>query len=259
MKINKPVVSKLFAILFAASFFTGLTCCKQEQIETSTSNTIEIKLQTGNTENLISTPQKWHVTNKRILVLFGYDFNTPEIKETIIEMLGDNYGLDQDGGLIYPLVYPDDFKRGTRSYISELTSYLQSDDKEFAGVILLGAPENTHAALARNQDKWNQEVPYAVIALFPQDDVLGIESTCDIVLDKGLSAEITDDEVEGELIAEAPEIIKQAVDYLIDTETSFTRDSSLQRHLKNILKDFKFHHHTDPETGLQSINHFILN
>ena len=42
-------------------------------------------------------------------MLFGYDFNNPEIKESLMALLKENFGLEEDGGLIYPLTYPEDF------------------------------------------------------------------------------------------------------------------------------------------------------
>jgi hypothetical protein len=35
-------------------------------------------------------------------------------------------------------------------------------------------------------------------------------------------------------------------------------DSDLRLHVKNILKNYDFQYYKDSETGLQSINHFVL-
>ena len=173
-----------------------------------------------------------------------------------------NFGLDEDGGLIYPLSYPDDFKHGTRGYASDFASILQSNELDLAGVVLLGAPENTHTALAKNQDKWEQEVPYPVIALFPQDDVLGIESTCDIVVDKGqtagLTGELAPEESDGQIHANAPEIIIETIRYIQLLDGAPSRSNELQKHMEQMLEGYQFHRYTDPESGLMSINHFVL-
>ena len=196
-------------------------------------------------------------------MLFGYDFNNPELKESLLALLQENFGLADDGGLIFPLTYPDDFKHGVRGYASDFAAILQEDDLDLAGIVLLGAPENTHTALAKNQDKWEQNVPYPVVALFPQDDVLGIESTCDIVVDKGQTAgitgEIAPEESDGQVHPNAPEIIVETIKYIQLLDGAPSRTTELQKHMEQMLSDFQFHHYTDPESGLMSINHFVLN
>ena len=203
------------------------------------------------------------MTNKRVIVLFGYDFNNEDVKADLLSVLSENFGLAEDGGLIYPITYPEDFKHGVRGYASDFAAFLQSDDLDLAGVVLLGAPENTRIALARNQDKWNQEVPYPVVALFPQDDVLGIESTCDIVVDKGqtagLTGEIAPEESDGQIHQNAPEIIVETIKYIQILDGAPSRSNELQKHMAQMLEGFQFHHYTDPESGLLSINHFVLN
>ena len=249
----------IIALTTITLIFSG---CKKQQ-KTFDTNSIDLTLNQAEEPAMQTAPQKWHVTNKRICVLFGYDFNNPEIKENLLNLLKENFGLNEDGGLIYPLTYPDDFKHGSRGYASDFTAILQSDELDLAGVVLLGAPENTHTALARNQDKWNQEVPYPVVALFPQDDVLGIESTCDIVVDKGqtagLTGEIAPEETDGQIHQNAPEIIVETIKYIQLLDGAPSRTQALQKHMEQMLEGYQFHHYTDPESGLQSINHFVLN
>ena len=254
--------NKSYIILMALAATLTFTGCKKKQ-KTADTNSVDLTLNMAEEAKLQQTPQKWHVTNKRICVLFGYDFNNPEIKENLLAILKDNFGLDEDGGLIYPLTYPEDFKHGIRGYASDFTAILQDDELDLAGIVLLGAPENTHTALARNQDKWNQEVPYPVVALFPQDDVLGIESTCDIVVDKGqtagLTGEIAPEESDGQIHPNAAEIIVETIKYIQLLDGAPSRTKELQQHMAQMLEGFQFHHYIDPESGLQSINHFVLN
>ena len=249
----------IYAVTALACLFSG--CKKNHKVEDT--NSVELSLNQVEEPAVQMTPQKWHVTNKRVVVLFGYDFNNPEIKENLLVLLKDNFGLDEDGGLIYPISYPDDFKHGIKGYASDFTAILQADNLDLCGVVLLGAPENTHIALARNQDKWDQEVPYPVIALFPQDDVLGIESTCDIVVDKGqtagLAGEIAPEESDGQIHANAPEIIVETIKYIQLLDGAPSRSKELQKHMEQMLEGYQFHHYTDPESGLMSINHFVLN
>ena len=246
----------------AAALALTFSGCKKQQ-NTYDANSIDLTLNQAEEPAMQTSPQKWHVTNKRICVLFGYDFNNPDIKEKLLALLKENFGLDEDGGLIYPLTYPDDFKHGSRGYASDFTAILQSDELDLAGIVLLGAPENTHTALARNQDKWEQEVPYPVVALFPQDDVLGIESTCDIVVDKGqtagLTGEIAPEETDGQIHQNAPEIIIETIKYIQLLDGAPSRTQALQKHMEQMLEGYQFHHYTDPESGLMSINHFVLN
>ncbi len=259
MKIRTTLILAFFAVPLIFS------SCKKQQ-KAPDPDSVELTLNTDNNDSLtasLNTTQKWHLTNKRVCVLFGYDFNNPEIKEGLLALLRENFGLAEDGGLIFPVSYPDDFKHGVRGYASDFAAILQEEDLDLAGIVLLGAPENTHTALAKNQDKWEQNVPYPVVALFPQDDVLGIESTCDIVVDKGQTAgitgEIAPEESDGQIHPNAPEIIVETIKYiqLLDGAPSRTRD--LQKHMAQMLEGFQFHHYTDPESGLQSINHFVLN
>lgn len=250
--------------IFYALMITALCpffSCKNTTSPSADSNSINIEISNGNKADLITEPQKWHITNKRICVLFGYDFNSDETVNELTALLQKNFGLDEDGGLIYPLVYPSSFKHGAKSYSNDFLQELQADDKDFCGVILLGAPDQTHKALAKNQDKWEQKIPYPVFALFPQDDVLGIEATCDIVLDKGQSAELaqTMEESAAQFIPEVPEILISSVNFILSLNGPLESDTSIQNYVSQIYKDQKIHHYSDPETGLQSINHFVLN
>lgn len=255
----------ILSILGISLIFSG--CKKQQKKKSYDAESIELTTdisdETKELSDLLNTNQKWHLTNKRVVLLFGYDFNNEDVKANLLALLSENFGLAEDGGLIYPITYPEDFKHGVRGYASDFAAFLQSDDLDLAGIVLLGAPENTHIALARNQDKWNQEVPYPVIALFPQDDVLGIESTCDIVVDKGqtagLTGEIAPEESDGQIHQNAPEIIIETIKYIQILDGAPSRTNELQKHMEQMLEGFQFHHYTDPESGLLSINHFVLN
>ena len=260
MKRSFLIVLLTFVLLLSS-------CDNQKKKKTYDADSIELTTDTSDEtkalSDLMKTSQKWHLTNKRVALLFGYDFNNEEVKAGLLNLLEENFGFADEGGLIYPLTYPDDFKHGVRGYASDLTAILQDDDLDLTGVVLLGAPENTHVALARNQDKWDMEVPYPVVALFPQDDVLGIESTCDIVVDKGqtagLTGEVAPEESDGQIHQNAAEIIVETIKYIQLLDGAPSRTQDLQKHMAQMLEGFQFHHYTDPESGLQSINHFVLN
>lgn len=258
-----PVMKKAIILILAVCALSLLAGgCKKKHKEADT-NSVDLTLNQVEEAGLMAAPQKWHVTNKRVCVLFGYDFNKPEIHDSLLALLKDNFGLDEDGGLIYPLTYPDDFKHGAKGYSGDFEDFLLESDLDLAGIVLLGAPEKTHSALAKNQDKWEQEVPYPVIALFPQDDVLGMESTCDIVVDKGqtagLDGEVAPEESDGQIHKNAPEIIVETIRYIQLLDGAPERSKTLQKHMEQMLEGYSFHHYTDPESGLMSINHFVLN
>lgn len=238
--------------------------CKKGKVQVSGTEQVQLNIQPSASSQILETEnQTWHVTNKRVCVIFGYDFNAPDAVEKFTNLLAERYGLESDGGLIYTLIYPDSFKHGAKSYATELANNLTSTDRDLAGVIILGAPENTHTAFAKLQDFWEMGVPYPVYALFPQDDVLGLESTCDFVLDKeqqtDLSGDIAPEETVSQIILEAPEVLTDCIDYMLEMEGPFIKDSTLPKHVTQMLKDKKIHHYVDPESGIQSINHFVLN
>lgn len=263
---NKKFLQLRFitAICFGICFYCFFACNNQNQQQID-SDYIKLTGVASSKENLIDKPITCKITNKRILVLFGYDFNSPEIVQELTLQLSKKFGLDSDGGLIYPIVYPTDFKHNFRDYSNEFAAILQSNERELAGVVILGAPEKTHIALAKNQDKWNQKVPYAVVALFPQDEGLGLESTCDFVLDKGQTGHFQNigengtEEIESATIKEAPEILINTINYIQKIKGHLDCDSKIQQHAKQMFKNFKVLHYIDTETGLPSVNHFVLN
>ena len=241
----------------------SLSACSKNNKSNDITHDLQLEIKDVEKGQISQKSQTWHITNKRILFVIGYGFNDEEQSSDLISFLGQKYGLDENGGLIYPLVYPDSFRHGTRSYATDLTYELEDVEKEYSAVLVLGAPERTHVALARLQDFWEQSVPFPVLSLFPQDDDLGIESTSDIVIEKAQIADMTGtitlDEESLYDMDEIKSLLTDSIDYLLCLNGSLTKDSSLQEHVKNLLKDRKFYRYLDPETGLQSINHFVIN
>lgn len=250
----------LYAITFISLglVFTGCSN-KKNQIQ---ENTPVLTLLEGDKNELISKPQKWHFTEKKVCILFGYNYNSEEVINSIVEKLSEEFGMDEDGGLIYGITYPTDFRHGSRSYATDFSQLLQNTEKDICALIILGAPENTHYALARNQDFWNQNVPYPIISLFPQDDVLGIEAESDIVIDKSQSAGITGElvleETDENHVTDIPEILTDVINYLLCTEEPFSRSNTLIEHVQTMLSNKIIRQYTDPETGIFCINHFVM-
>lgn len=223
---------------------------------------LQLEIHSSDKNKIPQNPQTWHVTNKKICILFGHGFNESEIYTEIINELSERYGLAENGGLIYPLVYPDSFKHGSKGYVNDFVLELENEEIDFAGVITLGAPDRTHVSLARFQDFWKQNVPCVVVALYPQDDVLGIEATSDIVIEKAQVADMTGTIVEeaGDTIdiSDVSQVVASTVGYIQYIDSSLKKDANLQKHVQQMLKNKKLHRYSDPETGLQSVNHFVL-
>lgn len=250
MKIKKT----LLILAAALVIFSGCSNKKQE----ITADSISLEIKTSQ-EELKDYTQTWHATNKKVAVILGYGVNSDEVSEAIIAALSEKYGLDKDSGLIMSMVYPKDFRHGVKGYSSDLASILNSDETDFAGVVIVGAPENTHKALAQNQDNWTMRLPYPVISIYPQDDVLGMESCCDLVFDKAGQDEENSTTEESTATFTAEEIIpllEQAIDYV--GALSGPVESDQLEHAKNMFPNHSIRRYADPESGLLAINHFVL-
>lgn len=250
--------------LFTVCIITSLlfcSCSKKKKV-VEQDEVLQLEIHSSDKNRVVQEPQTWHVTNKRVCVLFGYGFNNTETYTEILNSLSEKFGLAENGGLIYPLVYPESFKHGVKGYVNDFALELEDSELELVGVIILGAPDRTHVSLARFQDFWKEIVPCTIVALYPQDDVLGIEATCDIVVDKAQVADMTGTIVEeaGDSVdvSEVIQVLCSTVNYIQHIESSLPKDSNLQKHVQQMLKDKKLHRYFDPETGLQSVNHFVL-
>ena len=247
---------QLFMMISLAALI--FSACSKNKKEITQEDSFELSLDKTSAK-VSAAPQSWHITNKRICVVFGYDFNSPEVYQKLKALLEEKYGLDEDGGLIYPLLYPDDFKHGSRGYSGDLFAILNDDTIDFSGLIILGAPEKTHTALARLQDKWEQQVPYPIIALYPPDDVLGLEAACDVVMDQGQIEHDNNSELAEQEILNADEILIDTINYIIALGSPMSRDISVQTHVQQMYKNKSFRRYVDSQSGLQSINHFVFN
>ncbi|ERF60377.1 hypothetical protein HMPREF0860_1532 [Treponema socranskii subsp. socranskii VPI DR56BR1116 = ATCC 35536] len=203
--------------------------------------------------------QLWHVSDEVVCILFGYGYNDAAFVASMTETLSAKYGAASDGGLILPIVFPDDFKRGSRSIAAELP--LLVGEKKLRGVILLGAPENTHFGVAHLQDRYDGVFPFPVFSFFSQDDVSGTEGTADIVLDKAQEADIDGvikNESEQVFVKEVPDFVRRSVNFMLTVDGALAKDNDLLVYLKKITGNAKMRRYVDPESGLQSVNHFIL-
>ncbi len=215
---------------------------------------VENSVQTTNSEQKMNRNDLWHGDDGCVCVLFGYGFNDDTFYNEAIEKLDKEYGLEENGGLILPVKFPDDLK----SRISNLRSFL--DGKNIRGLILLGAPEDTYKTISNINDDWDGMCPYPIYSFFPQDDILGEEAVCNFIIEYERSAE---DEVSTEgmtqkIDEQAEDLILSSVRYIMISEYPLPSDSDLHKHVQNIAGKRKIRRYTDQDTGLQSINHFII-
>jgi len=262
--MKKKTLIKLYylSVSFSILLVLILSGCKKNIEEEVDTSALQLVIQDSTEKNPFEIERKkWQKTNKRICVIFGYDFNSPEIVESYTQLLSENFGLEEEDGLIYSIIYPDSFKHA-RAYVSELTSFITECNKDLIGIVILGAPANTHYALGRIQDYWNMNPPFPIFSLFPQDESLGMESTCDFVLDKYISTDITGNALQdtdsNQTIKEAPEVLISVINYMRNLQGPFPKDASVQAHVVQMLKGYKIQYYIDPETGLHAINHFVL-
>ena len=117
----------------------------------------------------------------------------------------------------------------------------------------------------------------------PQDDVLGEEFNCDFVLEYERSSKLGEEEAEVKTIDKnAEQIVLRAIRYMEDipddrydsvkmatntkkagmpngqARNSIFADEDLHTHVQSIVGEKKVRRYVDGETGIQSINHFVI-
>lgn len=263
---------KLFYITTVVTMFFAISCGKEKKPNNVVKTTESIVFEDKNQSH-------WHVSDKKICVIFGYGYNDEKFTKSTIEALSTKYGLDDgtpESGLIYPLIYPEDFKVGSNARVSSLVDKLE--DKDMAGIITIGAPEYMNYALSKLEEEWDNMLPFPVYSIVPQDEVLAIEAVSNFVLDKAVEApkegadtskkDISEEEKtpSGEaeatdqvVITEMPEILNRAIDYMLLTKEPLKNDENLIKHVQRIAgSDFEIVPYVDAETGIKSSNHFVL-
>lgn len=258
----KKRISVLILISFFCSFTFFLSCSRSPNSESSRTiraagNSVSRKKETKDNAPL------WQITEKRVCVLFGYGYNAPESVSAIMLPLSARYGHSEDGGLIAPIIFPDDFRRDTRAVPSDLYEILSGyqENHDLSGIILLGAPERSYAAINRMQDAFEGNLPFPIFSFFPQDDVAGMESAADIVVDRAQEVSVEDMiDVEYDQFIEddISDILLNALQGILDAKMPITKDAALFEYVQQILSPHRVAHYIDPSTGLRSINHFIF-
>ena len=250
---------RFFSFTLAALSLFAAGCTKKEKpavFQTDSNDVIQLEVREAvEKEGEKGGQEVWHNEEGVICVLFGHGFNDEHFILDATQKLSSEYGLEEDGGLVFLLSYPEDFK----GKISNLHSLL--DEKVVKGLIILGAPEGTHNELAHIEEDWDENVPYPIFSFFPRDDMLGQESTCNFVLEYARTGTEDDslfqEEHEG-LDATAETIVIKAVRYMAELPGPLPPDKDLHSHVQAIAGNIPVHRYTNRETGIQSINHFVM-
>ena len=257
MKIQKKLLA-LF--LFTTVIIFSFSSCKKENIKTENiEKEIEIK-RAVKLKNL-DEETKLFLEEKNIFVVLAHNFYEPNICENLIKLLDENFGVqtEENDGLIKIMIFPDDFMVSGKIRVSSLYAKLKEENP--AGLIILGSPEGICNSVARLEDLYeNRKLPYAVIQLFPQDDILGTESTSNFVLDYAKKSDnLEAEETVVQLDFDYSKILINSIDEVISSKGPIPQDSMLFQKVQKISgPENKISHYVDVETGLQSINHFIF-
>lgn len=248
-------VTLIAAVMLCAALFTH---CKKETAQSQHPADGTNASLPSNAQQL-SAEANTYLQGKHIFVLLGYGYNDKTFVEKTRAELEERYGIqnEEKDGLIMLAVYPDDFMRGSTARISLLTTAVE--DTELAGIVLLGAPESTHRSLAKLQDKNGGEYPYPVYSFFPQDDVLGSESTADFVLDYAQKTDLLQAEEQLESDFDADNLLVSAIETMLNPQEPIPADSDLRAFVQKLVGSGRtIRPYTDGETGLQAQNHFIF-
>ncbi len=254
MRMKK--IFKIILLFCAAVLQSGFISCKKGQIVDAKSEdcfSLNVKKSSEWTDC-----SKWLYSHKKICVVFGYGYNESSFVKMAKAVLGSKFGMAEENGLVKCLIFPEDFKTGVRTKVTNLADILADDELE--GLLLLGAPENMHSALSILRSRYGGVLPFPVFSFFPQDDVLGSEWSSDFVLEKFSVQNILNDEEQHSLNPEnVLPLIENAVLYMTFLEGPLASDSDLIVHVQRICgASRKVSHFVDPESGLRSVNHFVF-
>ncbi|MCR5606234.1 MAG: hypothetical protein K6F69_05385 [Treponema sp.] len=257
---------KRFIIL--ASSITLFTACNNKKVivpelKVNAEGAIQLEIHPASKESLQDV-QKWHPTEDKVCVVLGYGYNEGATKDEIIANLSNKYGLSEDGGLIVPVVYPDDFLHSGKIRLSTLKDV--SEDYQLKGFIILGAPEDTNKALTRIEDANGGKRYLPVFAFFSQDDVSGMEAACDFIVDHIQSNSTTES---AQIIeADIQTLVNNSIDYMLALDGPLIvneeliqqeQQKNLFQHVQQIVgKNRNLAPAIDDETGFSSANHFVI-
>lgn len=270
MKISK--LAKI-ALAFSASlsaflpiFFSG---CKKENRLAVEEAASSIQAQNKEPSKLkkLDAQTKTYLNGKNIILILGYGYNDENSIEKITRHMTETFGVETEEkpGLVSIFVYPNDFMAAGKARVSSLVNLLE--DKNPAGILILGAPDGMHIALSKLQDNSEEKgLSYPVFSFFSQDDVLGSEATADFVLDYAHKADNLSAETEAtefipdfDLCGLLDSAILAMAEMHPETENEPKEYKNLSAFVAGLFGGKRtITHYIDGETGLQSINHFIF-
>lgn len=253
-------MKKSFAlcVLIPVLFVLG---CKKEKVAPPTTETVPPTETTPLGLRKLDSETQEYIEDKTIVVLLGYGYNDEMTVSTITQCLDEQFGVqtDEKDGLVSILVYPSDFIVAGKIRISSLLDLIE--EQNLCGMIILGAPEGTHIALAKLQDKEeNGRIPYPVFTFLSQDDILGAEATSDFVLDYAHKTGALDDEATTFIPDfDCTEILCNSIQQMITLREPLKSDSNLMPFVQKLLSEKRtVSHYIDSETAIPSINHFVF-
>ena len=270
MKISKPAK---IALAFSASlsaflpiFFSG---CKKENRLAVEEAASSIQAQNKEPSKLkkLDAQTKTYLNGKNIILILGYGYNDENSIEKITRHMTETFGVETEEkpGLVSIFVYPNDFMAAGKARVSSLVNLLE--DKNPAGILILGAPDGMHIALSKLQDNSEEKgLSYPVFSFFSQDDVLGSEAAADFVLDYAHKADNLSAETEAtefipdfDLCGLLDSAILAMAEMHPETENEPKEYKNLSAFVAGLFGGKRtITHYIDGETGLQSINHFIF-
>ncbi len=247
-------------LLFTACIFSlCITSCHKAQKKTfvPSENTIQLEVDEAPVSKDMPSV-RWTGEDGTIVVLLGYGFNTQEFISTGLSSLIEKYGLYENGGILKVVHYPEDFKHGTTTRISDLNNYL--NDSNLKGIILLGAPEGIGIPLSKQHDLWENNLPYSVFSFFPQEDILAMEANADFILEAERKTEDNVlEQVNLEIDPSVYPVFDFAIRYMLELPAPLPLTNDLLAHVQQIVgKEYTVQRYIDSETNLPSINHFIM-
>ena len=261
----KTIIKRFFILASTMSLFTA---CNNKSVElpelkVNAEGAIQLEIHPASKDSLQDI-QKWHPTEDKICVVLGYGYNEGNTKDEILENLSDKYGLSEEGGLIVPVVYPDDFLHSGKIRLSTLKDI--AENYNLKGFIILGAPEDTNKALTRIEDSNGGKRYLPVFAFFSQDDVSGMEAACDFIVDHIQLNSTT--ETAQIIESDIQTLVNNSVDYMLALDGPLVVNEELiqQEQQKNLFlhvqqivgKNRSLTPAIDDETGFYSANHFVI-
>lgn len=251
---NLKFLKMSLLMVFSFSIFLSFSACKNKNHSVGK----QVHL-VSEEESFIG--QKWEETDKRVALVLGLGYTEDHFVEELLSVLGDEFGLDAENGLIYPILFPEDFVfNGIKGRISSLPDIVL--EKNIDALYIVGAPEGTHRALAVMQDRMEIEktLDIPVFSLFSQDDVLGTESGSDIVIDFGQFYSPSTAREEGGLehLALVPDILRSLIAKQGQFQKSFSSEEKKQFIKKSLGFSWDVETSVDIQTGLKSKNHFEI-